>query len=166
MNRANEFIENKKKAQLEMIGLVIIVIIVITAIMIFTVYKLANPPKNIQKAYVNKATAFNFLVSIAKTNVEECHGLKLDELIAACAGGSEVGCYDYTSCEMVNMTLKNILDKTLVDWGVSYNLSIQGTDISFINLDCNSKVKSQVQGSESIPLNPGIVEMTLTLCQG
>jgi hypothetical protein len=174
MSRWNRFVKgrfvngfvNQRKAQLEMIGLVIIVIIVITALLIFTVYKLTTPNKNIQKTYLNKETAINFLVSIGKINVKECHDLKLSEIIAACAGGSPVGCYDYTSCEMANMTLADILNQTLVEWGVSFNLSIEGTEISFANLDCDSKATEQVQGFEQIPLNPGSVEMTLTICSG
>ncbi len=156
--------KRNRRAQVEMIGLVVIVIIVILALMIFTVYKLANPIKNLKKIYMNKELAINFLVSLGKTNIESCHGIKLSDIIAACAGGSEISCYDYTSCEMVNMTLASILDKTLVDWGVSFNLSIERTNINFVNLDCNSRIKSRVQGFEQIPLNPGSIEMTLDIC--
>lgn len=157
--------KHRTKAQVEMIGLIVIVIIVITALLIFTVYKISSPPKNIQKRYMNKEIATNFLVSITKTNVRECHNLSLAELITDCARPiSSIICDDNRlSCNVSNSTIFNILQNTLIDWGISFNLSIENTDISFVNLECTAR-KEKVQGFEILPLYPGQAEMILDIC--
>jgi len=160
------------RAQLEMIGLIIIVIIVITSLLIFTVYKISNPHRRIQSRYMNKAIATNMLISITKTNVEECHNISLAELIIDCAKTYHtITCYDYTSCEVANKTIFNILNKTLIDWEMSFNLSIEKTPISFVNLGCTSRVKEKVQGFEVLSLYPNQtgnpqskVDITLDIC--
>ena len=155
--------KHRTKAQIEMIGLIVIVIIVITALLIFTVYKISNPPKNIQKRYMNKEIATNFLVSITKTSINECHNLSLAELITSCAKNSLINCDDKLSCEVANETIHNILENTLIDCGISFNLSIENTNISFVNLECTAR-KEKVQGFEILPLYPGQAEMILDIC--
>ena len=168
MNKMSKNSKNKlrTKAQLEMIGLIVIVIIVITGLLIFTVYKINNPRKNIQKRYMNKEIATNFLISITKTSVNECHNLSLAELITDCAKihGSIICDNNNLSCEMANKTISNILNDTLIDWGISFNLSVERTPISFVNLECTSRAKEKVQGFEILPLYPGHAEMILDIC--
>ena len=157
-------IKPRKKAQLEIIGLIVIVIIVITALLIFTIYKITTPTKNIQKTYMNKELATNFLVSITKTNVRECYNLSLAELITDCARPiRSIVCDDKLSCEVAEETISSVLENTLIDWGISFNLSIENTDISFNNLECTAR-KEKVQGFEILPLYPGQIEMTLDIC--
>lgn len=154
----------RKKAQLEMIGLVVIVIIVITALLIFTVHKMSNPKENVQKRYINKEIATNMLISMTKTSVNECHNLSLGELITDCARPfHSITCYDYTSCEIANRTIFKILNRTLVDWELGFNFSIEGTEINFVNYGCSAK-SEKVQGFEILPLYPGQIEMTLDIC--
>lgn len=157
----------RKKAQLEMIGLIVIVIIVITGLLVFTVYKITNPTKDIQKRYVNKEIATNMLISMTKTNIYECHNLSLADLIIDCARTySSIICIDdKLSCEVVNTTIYNILNKTLIDWEMSFNLSIENTNITFVNHACTSK-KEKIQSSENLPLGAGqTVEMILDICE-
>jgi hypothetical protein len=164
----------KSKAQLEMIGLVIIVIIVVTGLLIYLVYKLSNPTENIQRTYMNKEIATNFLTAAVKTTVNNCNGQKLEELITDCARPShEKSCYDYTSCEMVNKTINEILSKTLIKWGVSFNLSIatviEGsapeTFMNFASQNCSSR-NEKIEGFEILSLYPvsGTAELKLDIC--
>ena len=157
----------KKLAQLEMIGLIVIVIIVITALLIYTVYKISSPQQNIQKRYMNKEVATNFLVSMINTNVEECHNLSLAQLIIDCAKTfPSISCQDYRgSCEVANKTILDILNRTLVNWSVSFNLSIERTPISFVNLGCDSRATEKEQGFEILPLNyVENIEIILDIC--
>lgn len=154
----------ERKAQLEMIGLIVIVIIVIISLMIFTVYKISNPQKGTQRRYINKEIATNMLISMTKTSVNECHNLSLGELITDCARTfHSITCYEHTSCKIANQTIFKILENTLVDWEVSFNFSIENTEINFINYDCNAK-STKVQGFEILPLYPGQIEMILDIC--
>ena len=154
----------KRKAQLEMIGLVMIVIIVITALLIFMVYKISNPSKNIQKRYTNKEIATNMLITIPNTDVAECHNISLSSLITDCARSyHSIWCGDNTSCEIANQTVFDILNRTLIDWGVSFNLTIEGTNISHVAHDCTSS-KEKIQSYQVLPLDPGEIEITLDIC--
>lgn len=151
---------------MEIIGLVIIVIIVITGMLFFLVYKLSNPAKNIQKIYIDKEMATNFLISLTKTSVEECHNIALSELITDCAKTyHSYVCNEYTSCQMVNLTLIKILDKTLINWSISFNLTLEKTNLTFISLNCTSKIKNREQGWVFLPLYPGEMEITLDICK-
>lgn len=160
------------KAQLEMIGLVIIVIIVITALLIFLVYQLSHPTKNLQRTYINQEVATNMLISMKEANVQECPNYKLKDLIIDCAKSSpSLICYDQTSCYAANKTIAEMLDKTLVNWSVSFNFSVISpfkgeAFISFINLNCSSNAREKVEGWEILPLFPisASAEMKLGIC--
>jgi len=157
-----------RRAQLEMIGLVLIVIMVIIGLMMFTVYKLSNPQKNLQKVYMNHEIATNMLVAMTKTNVLECNNLTLNDLIADCAREFKtITCpsleFD-TSCAMANATVFKLLKSTMIDWDVSFNFSVSNTKINFINLNCSSRAKEIITGFEIIPLYPGQTEMALAIC--
>lgn len=155
----------KKKAQVEMIGLIVIVILVIIGLLIFTVYKINNPSRNLQKKYMNKEIATNMLIAMTNTNVEECHDITLASLITDCARTyHSITCYDYTSCEIANKTIYDILNKTLIDWGIGFNLTIEDTDITFVMYGCDSTARDKVQSFQILPLNPGQIEMTLDIC--
>jgi hypothetical protein len=154
-----------RKAQLEMIGLVVIVIIVVVALLIFTVYSMNKPQKNIKRQYMNEEIARNFLVSLTKTSVESCHNLQLGDLIGDCAKTfHSITCYDRTSCQAANETIFLILNRTLIDWDISFNLSIANTEISFVNLGCDSNVRDKIRSFQIIPLYPGQTEMILDVC--
>lgn len=160
------------QAQLEMIGLIVIVILVITALLIYTVYKVTTPSENIQREYMNKEIATNLLVSMTKTDIRECHNLSLATLITDCAKvySTTICSNDLTSCDVANKTIYNILNKTLIDWDVSFNFSIQsryqGIFINFVNLDCDSNAKNKIQSFQILPL--GFNEsaaITLDICE-
>ncbi len=156
--------KNMKKAQLEMIGLTVIVVIVIIAMMIFMVYKIGNPREDIKKRYMDKEIATNFLIAMTNTNVAECNNLTLSSLIADCARDyHQINCYDLNSCQAANQTIHTLLSRTLDEWGLNYNLSVQNTDISFVN-QCKPG-SDQVSGFSIIPRNPGQVEVSLRICQ-
>jgi hypothetical protein len=170
VNDSNAFLDflGSRKAQMEMIGLVLIVIMVIIGLMMFTVYKLSTPQKNLQKVYMNHEIATNMLVAITKTNVLECNNISLNDLIADCAREFKtITCpsleFD-TSCAMANATVFKLLNSTLIDWDVSFNFSVSNTKINFVNLNCSSKAKEIITGFEIIPLYPGQTEMALAVC--
>jgi len=162
--------ETNKKSQLEMIGLTVIVVIVITGLLIVTVYKFNNPPRNIQKRYINKETATNLLIAMTNTNVGECNNLSLGNLLSDCGSSyPSINCFDYTSCEIANQTINSLLNKTLIDWDLSFELSIsspfQGIISHFANLNCDSTSKQQEQAFELLPLEAqNVLEITLILC--
>jgi hypothetical protein len=137
----------RRKAQIEMIGLVMIVVIVVTGLLLFMVQKMSQPPKSIRTAYINRQTATNMLINLEAVNVVECNGLPLSTLIVDCAR-KEPGLFcdnDYSSCYIANQTILAILNRTLIEWGVPFSFSISSpfTDpeefIKLSYLRCSSR---------------------------
>ena len=154
-----------KMGQVEMIGLVFIVVIIITATLIYMVYKLNNPSANIKRGYVNRELATNFLISITKTSVKECPQHTLGDLVTDCANTlrRSIFCGGVTSCEMANRTLHDILYETMPELGKDFAFSVNQTDISFAG--CQGKDK--VQASQVFTLYPGLerVRLTMDVCE-
>jgi hypothetical protein len=166
MNRrlaGNRLVNHNRKSQLEMIGLIIIVIIVITAMLIYTVNKVSNPAKNQKKIYMNKELANNLLLTMTKTTMPDCPSNTLGDLIADCAKEYHIIiCAGITSCEQANQTLSLMLNKTLDVFGNDYKLVVQNTDLKFIK-GCTAS-KSKISGFQILPLFPGQAEVNLTIC--
>lgn len=151
------------KAQLEMIGLIVIVVIVLMAIMFYLVYKTNSAPQNIRRMYMNQASASNMLISMSKISVAECPSHTLGSLIIDCAGMREIICGSLDSCEKSAEVFEFLLNETLDAYSLSYNLTVKGAGISIANDDCHSK-KPGIQALQVLPLNPGQVELTLRVC--
>ena len=157
-----------------MIGLVIIVVIVITALLIFTVYKLTHPSQDIKKSYINKEIATNMLVAMENINVAECHNLTLATLLIDCAKSvHEIRCEDYTSCYIANKTIDAILTRTLIDlMDLDFKMSVEspnsdiGVFINFVH-NCSSRATEVAAGFELLPMyseSSQQVEMNLDIC--
>lgn len=153
-----------RRAQLEMIGIIVIVIIVVTVLLIYLVYKLNNPAKDVRTVYINGEIATNLLITLTKVNIAECHDIALSELITDCAKEyHSITCFGKSSCEMVNASLHDLVNTTLVDWNSRFKLSVGGTDIEILNDFCGAKAK-KIRGFTVLPLNPGQSEITLDIC--
>lgn len=172
MNIRDELIiKMRKKSQIEMIGLTVIVIIVITGMLIATVYKVNKPAANPHKRYWNKELATNLLIAMTHTNVLECNNLTVRDLLQDCGSPfPRINCYDYTSCEVVNTTIRDIINKTLIEQQISFDLSIsspfyEAPLISINNFGCGQRFQEQEQAFELIRIdNSNIMEINLTIC--
>lgn len=166
----------RRKAQIEMIGLVMIVVIVVTGLLLFMVQKMSQPVKSIQKAYINEKTANDMITNMEDINVIECNGLPLSTLIVDCAK-SQPSLYcdnDYSSCYVANRTIFDILNRTLIEWDVAFTFSIsssfRGQFINFTNFRCGSR--EVISAFEYLSLFSEVsetsenVEIKLKICPG
>jgi len=162
----------QKKSQLEIIGVTMIVVIVIIAMLIATVYKFNHPVGKVQKRYWNRELATNLLIAMTHTNVPECNNLTARDLLQDCGSAiPRLNCYDHVSCEVVNNTIFDIINKTLIEQQISFDLIISSpfkeeavTHIN--NYDCGQDVfQDQEQAFELVRLEGNyIMEINLTLC--
>jgi hypothetical protein len=153
-----------KKAQLEMVGLVMIVVIVIIVLLIFMVMRLTTEPKDIRKEYLSKEMANDFLVAALRTNVEDCDGESVLRLAADVSKTlPAIVCNDRPSKVVLKETLKELLNKTLDDWGVDYNLTLKEGNINF-NQGCQN-IETRDRAYQIIPLYPGQTQITLDICR-
>ena len=154
-------IKGKSKGQMELIGLIVIVIIVISSLLIYMVYKLNNPDVNIKRGFMNKELAANFLITITKANVKECPQHTIGDLVTDCANTlhRSIYCGGRTSCEIANETLYSILKPTMDDLGKEFGFSVAQTDINFAG--CVDKEK--VEATQVFTLFPSTERTSLVL---
>ena len=116
-----------RKAQLEIVGLVFIVIIVSFAMLIYISYSVSKEDKKLYKQYADNELGASFASVLTKTNV--C-GVEMSKLMEDCATTRKMICEgQINSCEMINRTILYILDSTLDRWDESYGVTIRWTDL-------------------------------------
>jgi len=118
-----------KKAQMEMIGLVVIVILITLGMLFLAQFALKEKPD--KKVFTRKGLAYSSMSAVLKTTVE-CGGpVQIGEkLIEACAvskgtaGQSQLSCLaGRDSCRFVEEIIKELLKSTLGAWGKRYEFT-------------------------------------------
>jgi hypothetical protein len=144
------------KAQVELIGLIIIVIIVISAMLLFLVYKMNQPEQNVKRGFVNPRLANGFLITITKVSVSECPQFSLADLITDCANdlSKEIMCDGENSCVVANRTLYSILNTSMEDLGKEFNFSIDPLATTGISYP-GCEGKDAVYGEQTFTLSSG-----------
>lgn len=152
-----------KLGQMEIMGLVIIVILVAIG-MLFAIQFLINKPAGRETSAVKESTmAANFLNTMLSTTTD-CYERNVRELLQDCAlTGGSVNCMGQSSCDYVNDQIRLMLDNTLQAWNKNYYFSIQGADsvskISFGEQCASCEKEGKIH---PIPVRPGF-EITLRL---
>ena len=124
------------KSQMEIFGLVIIVIL-LTLGLLFAVIILTKKPVPQVQQIKESMQAANFLNTMLGTTVQYCSKMSMRELlqdcgVAAVQDGKWLGassCEDGNStCKKLNETIEDMLDLSLGKWGKNYRLFINGSD--------------------------------------
>ncbi len=135
-----------KKAQTEIIGLVIIVLIVTVAMMFYLSFK-TNPENSTKKTlyqeYAYNEIATSFAQTLLNTYVFDCRA-KVKDLLIDCGSlrGGRIYCSDgRNSCEALNDTVVYIKNQTLDVWNYPYGLSIKidgHRKLEFVKYNCTT----------------------------
>lgn len=127
-----------KKAQLEIVGLVFIVIIVSVAMLFYLNYSVNNKDdKGLLKEYSDNELGTSFALTFLKLSM--C-GVEVDDLLVDCAFQKQIICSQgRSSCEMINDTLLYLLNETLDAWDESYGISIRYTQMPSVEDTDNPK---------------------------
>jgi hypothetical protein len=175
------FIGLSRKSQMEMIGLVVIVVLVITAMLFYIAYSMSNPKENVKRAYADKAVVTNMLIAMLKTNVDDCpYHDSLAELVVDCAKTNPtILCNRMSSCYIVESVSNTILFSMLPDLGRNFTFTITPARFSdgirnniTIDNGCRiARVKGAVviQGTQLLPVDSygrENVKITLDICDG
>jgi hypothetical protein len=159
-----------KKAQIEIMGLIFIVLIVTIAMLFYvsnSVKDDLNPGIDQFKTYANSELSMSFIEVFLDTST--C-GTNIQELIVDCAKSKQIRCDAKTSCEQVEEVAEQILEDTLILWQVPYGLVIEYN--SFTNYtnateDCmpGGQIKGKYPpGRQPISLYPGTAMVELGIC--
>ena len=180
-----------KRGQMEMIGLVVIVILITLGMLFMATFAFKKDPK--KKIFVRKGLAYGTMGALMKTNVE-CEvppgstpyeeqptiGMDLIEDCAVNHGSylhySKFRCNGQHTCDFLDGLISDLLNKTLGKWNKHYEFSskLLGEEEPLIEIKDNRSGKEigclrrpvDVDSSEPfpIPTDAGLVENILYLC--
>jgi len=156
----------KRKSQMELLGLAIIVILVSLGFLFVVRFVLLKPSDNLKKEYTYTEMASNELNAILKSTTDNCKGTDITELLQDCATIQRITCEDgRNSCVYVNETIYNILNSTLTDWKKTYifNVSIDDNTIIYFEEGKISNDDERQVKIFPIPLDTGTMIVKLMI---
>lgn len=177
-----------KKAQVEMIGIALVIVLLILGLGFFLSRSLA-PSDDLHGTYVRKQLSQNTLDVLIKT-VTDCRGLDFVTLFEDCgnndfAGGS-IQCAGHGSCGYIHGKIDYILNQTLAVrkfpyvfvvykgddeyndhlFKVETKASIAGINCTLRNIQL-ARVTVETPGIQPLPLYPaGTMNLKLYICTG
>lgn len=155
----------KKKAQTEIIGLAIIVILLVLGMAFVVRFMLDKEPAGYKRQFTQAEISSNMLNSFLKAKSKDCNGLAMTELLQNCAESRSITCENgMDSCAYVEDAASYIFSQTLEQWNFGYELMAfqEGSPPIFaIGEACPSDKKSK---TFPIPTSSGTVSMKLDVC--
>ncbi|MBT4647425.1 hypothetical protein HOC11_04100, partial [archaeon] len=120
-----------KKAQFEIFGVVLIVIILVLA-MFFMIGNSLKKKKDITQSFTDAELGQNMLTSLMRMQVEDCSADTFAGIVKFCVNEMHDQCgSQVNTCQYIKELLKNddpnnpgIFDETLEEWGKKYRFSI------------------------------------------
>ena len=156
----------QRKSQMEIMGLVIIVILIGLGLL-FAVQIVLKPQKADQTQRIKESTlAAQFLNTLLSTTTS-CQKRSVKELLQDCALARTVTCETgETSCTYAKKTIKPILDTTLREWRKSYLFSIKGSsEVEKLIFSEGTCIKNKEVKTHPVPVKPGFdIVLKLEIC--
>ncbi len=159
-----------KKAQTEIIGVVIIVLILSVVMLIYLGYSVNNPSskQSIYKEYAYNEQSTSFVQAMLKTYVDSCQAT-IEDLIVDCGTKRQIRCGGISSCDQLNLTVVEIKNETLDKWDRPYGLTIELSKFQkfeYIHRNCTRDTTKGAPGVFLIPYFPfpGTARVELGIC--
>lgn len=157
---------NAKKAQMEIMGLAIIVILVALGLLFAVQWMLKQPPtKQVQRAK-ESVLAANFLNTMLGTTTA-CNDRTMRDLLMDCAlTQGATPCGDASACAYAESILPQLFKNTFEAWNMQYHFSMQGAgSVSQMEFGkpCVGELEKKVQ---PLPVKPGFeISLALEICR-
>ena len=161
-----------KKAQIEIIGLLVLVIIISIALFFVLSFSLNenSDQQNQQTVTFADIQAITGIGSVILETDTEC-GYDIKALAVDCATTQQIDCNSnsetQSSCVYVQQTIQKILDETLTLWGYSYQLRVskQGNIIlEFDDTLCSLESNNRRRQITPFSTLYGTMQVELDLC--
>lgn len=154
-----------RKAQMEILGLAIVVVLILVATIFVVRFLVIKSPTEYRKGFVSAELASNMLNAFLKTAANECSQLTMTELLQDCAQSRSITCDNgQESCKYAESTAKYIFESTLVKWNMNYDF-LAYTDISqpLIRLGktCRTEKRSKLF---PLPISSATMYVKLDIC--
>ncbi|MFT4261172.1 MAG: hypothetical protein ACMXX9_01945 [Candidatus Woesearchaeota archaeon] len=162
-----------KKAQMEMIGLVLIIAVLAVVFLFIAVFTVRDAEERVDavEEFLDENIPSNFGPVLMESstdckNANQNH-LKINELINICVRQPNFMCNDDDSvCEYLNKTIEKVANDTLGKFNYRYNIVIEiigGPNITNIERNCDSQQLFTTR-TQPIPLSLSQARMLLRLC--
>jgi len=164
-----------KKAQTEILGLAIVVILLTLVALVALKFFVTREPADTRKRYLQSELATSFLSTLLKTS-SGCSKTTFEELLQDCAQGMRIECTDpdnplstVDSCVYAENRITLILDNSLAKQDKEYNFSVYpfngitdpAKEIVSADFTCRN-YKSKVW---PVPLRGGTMIVRLDICE-
>ncbi len=144
-----------RKAQLEIMGLVVVVILVSLGFLFALQFVVLQAPENPRETFVREQMAQNTLHTLVLTTTT-CHELSMTELIQDCFDTlSDLDCGGRSSCEFLSGVTSSILNSTLKTWQRNYAFTLVRGDAVRVQLKHKGCPEDRDVGRMFLPSRDG-----------
>ncbi len=155
-----------RKAQTEIIGLVIIVILIALGMLFALQFAIKKPSAGKTQAVKESTLAANFLNALLSTTTE-CNKRSIKELLQDCAVFGAINCGAESSCSYAHKAVSEIIDSTLGKWNKKYALTIKdGQELSQFAFEKGSCLGEKEAKVRPVPVGAGYqITLRLEICR-
>ena len=155
----------KKKSQMEILGLAIVVVLVLVATIFVVRFLVIKGPTDYRKSFVTSELATNMLSTFLRTSAKDCSQLTMTELMQDCSQSKSITCDNgEDSCKFIDSTARKVFSATFDKWSMQYEF-LAYTDISSplikIGKQCQASKRSKVF---PIPINTATMYAQIDIC--
>jgi len=154
-----------KRAQMEILGLAIIVVLIMLGVLFAIQFVLRAPPEQAAQEYRESQLAASLVTTMLSTTTA-CRDATVAELLQDCAVFTRISCPQGNSCDEAKVVIGQILVGTLETWERDYRFAISGgpsrIDEIYYGLgDCTGEIESN---TNPVPTAAGPLQVRLDLC--
>jgi hypothetical protein len=156
----------KKKSQMELMGIAIIVVI-ISLVMVFVVNYMAHrKPTEYRQEFAASELATNIVKTLLSTTAPDCLGITFNEIFQDCIEGPRIVCDDgNNSCDYAEHKTAIILNETLGKWDIAHEFKITLFNEEEMKVnECPGKPRSRKTKPYPIQTDMGTMNVLLYIC--
>lgn len=153
-----------KKAQMEIMGLAIVVVLLVLG-MLFTVkFVLFKPQETYRKDYINTQLTANMLNTLLNTNTL-CKDISIAELLQdASKANPNIGCQSLDSKEYVNAEINKLLNTTVQDmWKKDFFFKASTTSGTIVSVGQEYSYRERERKTHFLQTDAGVMTIILDI---